>query len=50
MKPLAILKDSLREAWDSTGWRHVQDKLIAHWREELRGELLPFTHIELPDA
>ena len=47
-EPLAT--KGLREAWDGTGWRHVKDKLIAHWRDDLRAELLPFTHIELPEA
>ncbi|QDU05511.1 hypothetical protein V6x_52490 [Gimesia chilikensis] len=40
----------LTEAWDGTGWRHVQNKLITHWREELYNELLPFSFVELPEA
>lgn len=40
----------LTEAWDGTGWRHVQNKLIAHWRDELYDELLPFSYVELPEA
>ena len=47
-EPLRV--KGLREAWDGTGWGHVRDKLIAHWRTDLRPELLPFTHIELPEA
>lgn len=47
-EPLAV--QGLREAWDGTGWRQVQEKLLAHWRDELRNELLPFAHIELPEA
>ncbi len=46
----AMATEGLREAWDGTGWRHVQNKLIAHWREELYDELLPFSYIELPEA
>jgi hypothetical protein len=40
----------LTKAWDGTGWRHVQDRLIAHWRDELYEGLLPFSFVELPEA
>lgn len=40
----------LKAAFEGDGWRHVQDKLIAHWRDELYAELLPFSFIELPEA
>jgi hypothetical protein len=40
----------LTKAWDGTGWRHVQDKLIAHWRGKLYDELLPFSFAELQEA
>lgn len=45
-----IATKGLIEAWNGTGWRHVQNKLIAHWRDELYDELLPFSFIELPEA
>ncbi|HUE13800.1 MAG TPA: hypothetical protein VMR25_06530 [Planctomycetaceae bacterium] len=40
----------LKAAFGGDGWRHIQDKLIAHWRDELYAELLPFSFIELPEA
>jgi len=40
----------LKAAFEGDGWRHVQDNLIAHWRDELYAELLPFSFIELPEA
>jgi hypothetical protein len=46
----AMATKGLIEAWNGTGWRHVQNKLIAHWRDELYDELLPFSFIELPEA
>lgn len=46
----AMAIGGLREAWDGTGWRHVQNKLITDWRDELYDELLPFSFIELPEA
>src|SRR5713101_6137811 len=46
----AMATKGLTEAWNGTGWRHVKNKLIAHWREESYDELLPFSFIELPEA
>jgi hypothetical protein len=42
--------NGLKEAFEGAGWEHVQDKLIAHWRDELYTELLPFSFLELPEA
>ena len=39
-KPMAT--KGLTEAWDGTGWRHVQNKLIAHWRDELYDRVASF--------
>lgn len=47
-EPMAT--QGLTEAFDGTGWRYVEGTLIAHWRERLYDELLPFSFIELPEA
>ena len=46
----AMATQGLIEAWNGTGWRHVQNKLIKHWRDELYDELLSFSFTELPEA
>jgi hypothetical protein len=37
----------LTQAFEGSGWQHVQDKLLTHWRDELRAELLPFSFVPL---